>query len=880
MSDEQMKKAEAIFEELADLPPADRETVLTERCGGDERLRDFVKQLLAEHDRGLGEFMQAPPAGVTAEPDLGPDARVGAYRLLERIGEGGFGEVHLAEQTEPIRRTVALKIVKLGMDTQQVVARFEAERQALALMDHPNIARVFEAGATEQGRPYFAMEHVPGVPITDYCDKHRLDMEQRLELFIHTCDAIQHAHQKGIIHRDLKPSNILIERFGDEHVPKVIDFGIAKAMGFSLTGRTPVTEQGQLIGTPEYMSPEQAVMSALNVDTRTDIYSLGVVLYELLTGALPFDPQTFRGKSFAEIQHTIREVEPPKPSTRLSTLDGEATEGSAAAIAARRLTDTRTLQRRLRGDLDWITMKAMDKERERRYASVSELAADLRHHLRHEPVLAGPPTAAYKLRKLMRRHRLGVTAATTIVLVLIAATAVTTWQAIRATDAEQLAQVRWTQAEDARAIAEREAAIARAVNDFLNKDLLTAASPKGQPRDITMREVLDAASESIEGRFGDAPLVEGYVRMTLGETYFELGLYDLAEVHLVRSLDLQLAESGEEDPDTIHAMSQLALVYQSRFRFDDAEPLARRALEASRRALGDHVETVRCLSLLGMILGTRRQLQEAEPFFVDALEMARLALGENDDTTLSCINNLAHLYIFQQRYDDAEPLMNEVYDRTMQVYGEEHPSTLFAMSNLAMLYSSAGRDEEAEPLFVRALELRTRVLGEEHPDTLTTMNNLATLYVNHDRFEEAEPLRVRTYEGRRRALGAEHPSTLTCMSNLAWLLAAQDRYDEAAALYEEALVICRRALGQEDRLTLIVMGSLGNAYKNLGRFEEGEALLLEEFDLARNARGEAHPDTQAVIKDLVFLYDDWGKPEQAAEYRALLEAAQGVIAKD
>ncbi|MHC4127077.1 MAG: serine/threonine-protein kinase [Planctomycetota bacterium] len=494
MSDEQMKKAEAIFEELADLPPADRETVLTERCGGDERLRDFVKQLLAEHDRGLGEFMQAPPAGVTAEPDLGPDARVGAYRLLERIGEGGFGEVHLAEQTEPIRRTVALKIVKLGMDTQQVVARFEAERQALALMDHPNIARVFEAGATEQGRPYFAMEHVPGVPITDYCDKHRLDMEQRLELFIHTCDAIQHAHQKGIIHRDLKPSNILIERFGDEHVPKVIDFGIAKAMGFSLTGRTPVTEQGQLIGTPEYMSPEQAVMSALNVDTRTDIYSLGVVLYELLTGALPFDPQTFRGKSFAEIQHTIREVEPPKPSTRLSTLDGEATEGSAAAIAARRLTDTRTLQRRLRGDLDWITMKAMDKERERRYASVSELAADLRHHLRHEPVLAGPPTAAYKLRKLMRRHRLGVTAATTIVLVLIAATAVTTWQAIRATDAEQLAQVRWTQAEDARAIAEREAAIARAVNDFLNKDLLTAASPKGQPRDITMREVLTRPS--------------------------------------------------------------------------------------------------------------------------------------------------------------------------------------------------------------------------------------------------------------------------------------------------------------------------------------------------------------------------------------------------
>jgi serine/threonine protein kinase len=281
-----MKQAEAIFEELADLPAADRGVMLTERCKGDEQLRDFVTQLLAEHDRGLGQFMQSPPVELGVEPELEPADRVGSYRLLERLGEGGFGEVHLAEQTEPIRRTVALKIVKLGMDTRQVVARFEAERQAMALMDHPHIARVFEAGATEHGRPYFAMEHVPGTPITDFCDTHRLGMDERLGLFIHVCEAIQHAHQKGIIHRDLKPSNILVEEVGDEHVPKVIDFGIAAAIGFSLTEPTAVTEQGQLIGTPEYMSPEQAVMSALDQDTRTDIYSLGVVLYELLVGAL------------------------------------------------------------------------------------------------------------------------------------------------------------------------------------------------------------------------------------------------------------------------------------------------------------------------------------------------------------------------------------------------------------------------------------------------------------------------------------------------------------------------------------------------------------------------------------------------------------------
>jgi serine/threonine protein kinase/tetratricopeptide (TPR) repeat protein len=871
MSVDQMKDAEAIFAELADLPAGDRETRLTERCGGNEQLRDFVKKLLAEHDYGLGEFMQTPPDGVIVEPDVESTGRVGSYRLLERIGEGGFGEVHLAEQTEPIRRTVALKIVKLGMDTKQVVARFEAERQALALMDHPHIARVFEAGATEHGRPYFAMEHVPGIAITEYCDKHRLGMDQRLELFIHVCDAIQHAHQKGIIHRDLKPSNILIERFGEEHVPKVIDFGIAKAMGFSLTERTPVTEQGQLIGTPEYMSPEQAVMSALNV------------LYELLAGALPFGPETFQGRSFNEIQHIIREVEPPKPSTRLSTLDGEATAGtdrSRAAIAAGRRTDARTLQRRLRGDLDWITMKAMDKERERRYASVSELAADIRHHLRHEPVIASPPTTLYKLRKLVRRHRLGVSAATAIALVLIVATVATTWQAIRATDAEHLAQTRWNEAEDARSVAEREAAIARAVNEFLNKDVLTAANPRGQPRDITMREVLDAASESIEGRFVDAPLVEGYVRMTLGETYFELGLYDLAETHLLRSVELQRAESGEDDPDTIHATNQLALVYQSMYRFDEAEPLARQALEASRRALGDHVETVRCLSLLGMILGTRGQLAEAEPLFVEALEVAQRALGENDDTTLSCVNNLAHLYTFQGRYDDAMPLMTEVYDRTLSMYGEEHPSTLFAMSNLAMLHASAGQSEEAEPLYVRALELRTRVLGPDHPDTLTTMNNLATLYVEQQRYEEAEPLRVQTYERRLRAIGPEHPQTLICMSNLAWLYSAQGRYDEAATLWEKELEICRRALGDTDHLTLTVMGNLGNAYKNLGRFDEAETFLLQEFELARNALGDTHENTQVVIRDLVSLYNDWGKPEQAAQYQALLEESQDALAHD
>ncbi|MHC4220032.1 MAG: serine/threonine protein kinase, partial [Planctomycetota bacterium] len=404
MTVEHMKRAEAIFEELADLPPADRDPILSERCGGDERLRNFVTQLLAEHDRGLGEFMQSPPVEVTVGSDLELTDRVGSYRLLERLGEGGFGEVHLAEQTEPIRRTVALKIVKLGMDTRQVVARFEVERQALALMDHPHIARVFEAGATDHGRPYFAMEFVAGVPVTDYCDRKRLDISDRLGLFLQICSAIQHAHQKGIIHRDLKPSNVLVEFVGEQHVSKVIDFGIAKALGESLTAQTLHTAQGQLIGTPEYMSPEQAEMSALRIDTRTDIYSLGMLLYELLVGSLPFDPETFHSKGLAEIQRIIREAEPPKPSTRLGALEtgtGPQQVSALELIARHRRTDSRTLRRSLNGELNWITMKALEKEPTRRYASVSEFAADIQRHLKHEPVIAGPPGAAYRLTKFV-----------------------------------------------------------------------------------------------------------------------------------------------------------------------------------------------------------------------------------------------------------------------------------------------------------------------------------------------------------------------------------------------------------------------------------------------------------------------------------------------
>jgi len=463
-------------------------------------------------------------------------AKIGNYRLLQKIGQGGMGEVWEAEQTEPVRRHVALKLVKLGMDTESFVARFEAERQALALMDHPCIARVFDAGATPEGRPYFVMELVRGEPIGDYCDAHRLNTRERLELFIKVCEGVQHAHQKGIIHRDMKPSNVLAMEVDGRPVPKIIDFGLAKATSFQLSEHDAHTQLGQMMGTPDYMSPEQASMTITDVDTRTDVYSLGVMLYELLVGALPFDKRELRSAGIDEMRRKIREQTPPRPSTRVVT--------APETTSVNRDIEPKALIRRLQGDLDWIVMKAIEKDRNRRYSSASELAADIERHLNKLPVLAGPPSAVYRLGKFVQRHRLGVVAAGVLLVSLLAGIVGTTTGLLRALRAEQLAS--------------QEAERATQISTFLVELFEVADPAKAQGETISARQMLDQGVRRIERRLTEQPVMRARLMATIGSVYRKLGLSSEAAPLLVQSLRTQEDLLGPNHPEVAETLVSLA----------------------------------------------------------------------------------------------------------------------------------------------------------------------------------------------------------------------------------------------------------------------------------------------------------------------------------
>ncbi len=803
LSSEDWRRLSRLLDEALELPAEKRAAFLEEACARDPELRPRLDRLLAagdqvgkfldntqggpaaallremlDQDQGLGEEDRASSAPTeTAPPSSHPQDAIGPYHLMQKVGEGGMGEVWLAEQSAPVRRKVALKLIKAGMDSKEVIARFEAERQALALMDHPAIAKVFEAGATSRGLPYFAMEYVPGEPLTTYCDRHRLRTRERLDLFVQVCEGVQHAHQKGILHRDLKPSNVLVELQGDKPVPKIIDFGVAKATGARLTDKTMHTALGALIGTPEYMSPEQAELTGLDVDTRTDVYALGVMLYELLTGALPFDSKELRSGSFDELRRKIREVEPPRPSTRVKSLVERSGE-----IAKKRQTEPGKLASRLRGDLDWIVMKALEKDRTRRYGSPSDLAADIARHVRHEPVLAGPPSAAYRTGKFIRRHRFGVAAAA------VAAVGLVVFSFTMAAQAARIARERDR--------ANREAEVSKRVSEFMTGLFQVSDPSEARGNTITAREILDQGAERIDKELANSPVIQAQLMHTMGLVYRTLGIFEKAELLLARASQVRQRIRGPEHPDTLLTRQWLGFVMFQRGRNQEAEKLLQEVLEAQRRVLGSHqADTARTASSLAAVYQTLGRYEEAEKLMLDALEIRRAVLGAENPESLRSLRNLAGLYSEMKRHDKAEMLLRDALEVLQRLLGPDHPDTLEAMSNLGNTYWEAGRYDEAELLLREVVETTRRVLGPEHPGTLLALLRLGNIHNARGHYAEAERVYREVLETRRRVLGPDHIDTLRSMHNLATTLNTMGRYEEAEHLHRAVLEARRRQLG-------------------------------------------------------------------------------------
>jgi serine/threonine protein kinase/tetratricopeptide (TPR) repeat protein len=786
--------------------PAERAAYLDESCKADAAMRQRIDRLLLAHERAGGILDRPPepqPGTVAYRPIAeGPGSVIGPYKLLQQIGEGGFGVVYMAEQSKPVQRRVALKIIKPGMDSAQVIARFEAERQALAIMDHQNIARVFDAGATEStrgadatplasGRPYFVMELVHGVPITQYCDDNHLTPRERLELFVPVCQAIQHAHQKGIIHRDIKPSNVLVCLYDGRPVPKVIDFGVAKAIEQRLTERTMFTQFGQLVGTFEYMSPEQAEISQLGVDTRSDIYSLGVLLYELLTGTTPLERKRLREAVLTEMLRMIKEEEPPRPSTRLNTTE------QIAKIAAARKTEPAKLTRLVQGELDWIAMKCLEKDRTRRYETASGLARDIERYLKDEPVEACPPSTSYRLRKFASKNRKLLITAAAFALVIFAGVADSIYLMIMARRAEMLAQAeaqRAVQAEQ-EARAERDRAVAaamaenkaketaqsreaetKAVLDFVQNKVFAAARPQGQEgglgQNVMLRKAIEAALPFVDKSFKDQPLIEARLRMTLGTSFLYLGEVQIAADQYQAARTLYTKHLGPDHADTLTSMHNLANSYAVLSRHADALTLNEETLALRKAKLGpDHPDTIASMMGLAYSYYQLRRYADALKLCEKTLGLCKTKLGPDHPDTLKSMMRLAASYSVVGRHADAFKLNEETLTLQKAKLGPDHPATLASMNNLANSYAHFGRHADALKLREETLALQKTRLGPEHPDTLMSMMNLAMSYADLGRHADAVKLDEETLARKKAKLGPDHPDTLESMNNLAWSLA-------------------------------------------------------------------------------------------------------------
>jgi serine/threonine protein kinase/tetratricopeptide (TPR) repeat protein len=936
---------------------------LDDTCGGDSALKARVEVLLSHHVED--SFLEMPAAGQGSSAGTAlreqPGDRIDRYKLLEKIGEGGCGVVYMAEQEEPVRRRVALKIIKPGMDSREVIARFEAERQALALMDHPNIAKVFDGGVTggggrtedrgqkthdgsqrsdvggrpptsdlrpltsDIGRPFFVMELVRGVRITDYCQEHALSTRERLDLFTAVCSAVQHAHQKGIIHRDLKPSNILVTELDGLPVPKVIDFGIARATEQKLTDKTLFTQFAQFIGTPAYMSPEQAAMSGADIDTRSDIYSLGVLLYELLTGTTPFDAKELLRAGFDEMRRIIRESEPPRPSTRLTqSARITARPPVAPSEAGGQKSEVGKRSSSLPTDLDWIVMKCLEKDRARRYETASGLAQDIQRHLTSEPVIARPASAAYRFRKMVRRNQIAFAAGSAVAAALVIGLSVSTWMFVRERDArkkERQALERAIAAEksqgEERRKAEIEAGKSEQVAQFL-KDMLKGVAPSVALGDDTkmLRKILDRTVERIGTDLKDQPEVEAELRTLIGKVYHTVGDYEKAAAILGEALEITKKLRGEEHTEVVYLLNALAQVLGHQGKLDEAEAMLRQALDMERKLVGLDGDVSTSLNNLGLALDNRGQYAEAEKIHREALAMNRKFEGNESKDVATSLNNLAVVLQEQQKFDEAEIALREALAIKKKLLNHEHPEIAIALNNLANVVQLQNKFEDSEKLFLEVLPMQRKLLGNAHPNVATALNGLALALHNQGRNDEAEPLLREGVDIEKKARSAAHPQTSTLIGNLGRIMEGLGKFDEAEILYREALTMLGQmpgpehpnmaswrnrlanlltaqtkwaeleALMREDLASARRAGSgdgphpavaeaqiyLASALRKQQKFPEAEALLLEANEALHQKPADQRKLQREALTSLVSLYEAWGQSDKASEWRQKLAA--------
>ncbi len=821
-----MSTPKDIFLEIIEAPRERRGELLERLCPGDPAMRRRVVGLLDAHDRAWAVIVE-PTVGVVRagaghdEPGMRSGDRIGPYTIEGVLGEGGFGTVYLARQETPVRRLVAVKVIRAGMTgSRDIMARFGAEQQALAVMDHPGIARVFDAGSTTDGRPYFVMERVDGQPISEFCDRHRLGLRERVSLFRQVCLAVQHAHSKGVIHRDLKPSNILASMVDGRAFTKVIDFGIAKALREPLVTDAAVTLPSQVVGTPRYMAPEQAGQDGTDIDARADVYSLGVVLYELLSGVAMLDPERLNGLRMSEIERIVREEDAPRMSARLASLDGSARR----AIARERGVDEHRLVRTLREDLDWIVVRAVEKDRERRYGAPLELAGDLRRYLRGEPVDAGPPTASYRLSKFASRHRMEIGATALVGAALVALGVGGSYFALREHRSAQRA--------------ERQLVRANALADFAQR-ILTGIDPAtARGRDTALlREILDNAGAGVEEGLGAHPEAAVSMLNTIGFAAVQIADFERAESNFRRAVLIGMEHLGADATQTLDAVENLATVLTQRQRIDEAAALFHSVIEARVRTIGpEHPDTLKAMSNLGALHDRAGRAEDAARLHRTVLEARTRTLGAEHEQTLASMNNLANALDDLGRLEEAAGILGRVLDAQTRTDGADHPRTLATMNNLASAYARLGRGEEAAAMYRRILDSKKRVLPRDHPSTLTTLVNLGSLLADLGRHGEAEPVIVEAVDGARRGGAGSVMQLVGALNALGRMYRGSGRPRLAAEALSEALDALR-GLGRTHPAMVTVMGNLAAALNDAGDHEGAKTIALEGLTTAQGLAG-------------------------------------------